>query len=96
MENLLNIFVIINEFHLQYNLFMKNFFEGIAWLFEEILFIPFSVLRELELNSWLLSNSINWVFFITGFSAMIYWILKLNIFAKSGEEDKDTTAHSFL
>jgi len=27
---------------------MKNFFEGIAWLFEEILFLPYAVLRELE------------------------------------------------
>ena len=29
---------------------MKNFFEGIAWLFEEILFLPYILLRELESN----------------------------------------------
>ena len=31
---------------------MKNFFEAIAFLFEEILFVPLNMLRELELNNW--------------------------------------------
>jgi hypothetical protein len=75
---------------------MKAFFEGIAWLFEEILFLPYEVLRELELTSWTLANSVNWIFLIVGFSAMVYWVVQLNIFEKSGEEDKDPSAHSFL
>ena len=75
---------------------MKAFFEGIAWLFEEILFLPYEVLRELELTSWTLANSVNWIFLIVGFSAMVYWIVQLNIFEKSGDEDKDPSAHSFL
>ena len=75
---------------------MKNFFEGIAWLFEEILFIPYIILRELEGTSWTLSNSVNWIFIIVGFLAMVYWIVQLNIFDKNGEEDKDPSAHSFL
>jgi hypothetical protein len=75
---------------------MKNFFEGIAWLFEEILFLPFSLLRELELTHWTIANTINWMFLIVGFAAMIYWILQLNLFDKNGEEDKDPSAHSFL
>ena len=75
---------------------MKNFFEGIAWLFEEILFLPFSLLRELELTHWTLANTINCMFLIVGFAAMIYWILQLNLFDKNGEEDKDPSAHSFL
>lgn len=75
---------------------MKNFFEGIAWLFEEKLFLPFSLLRELELTHWTLANTINWMFLIVGFAAMIYWILQLNLFDKNGEEDKDPSAHSFL
>ena len=75
---------------------MKNIFEGIAWLFEEILFLPFSLLRELELTHWTLANTINWMFLIVGFAAMIYWILQLNLFDKNGEEDKDPSAHSFL
>tara|TARA_B100000902_G_C26842906_1_gene684294 strand:+ start:354 stop:581 length:228 start_codon:yes stop_codon:yes gene_type:complete len=75
---------------------MKNFFEGIAWLFEEILFIPYNIFRELEVTSWTLSNSVNWIFMIVGFLAMVYWIVQLNIFDKNGEEDKDPSAHSFL
>lgn len=75
---------------------MKKIFEGIAWLFEEILFLPYSILRELELTNWGLANSVNWIFLIVGFSAMIYWVLQLNLFDKKGEENKDTSAHSFL
>ena len=75
---------------------MKAFFESIAWLFEEILFLPYSFFRELELSSWILANSVNWVFVVVGFSAMIYWVLQLNLFDKNGEEDKDPSAHSFL
>tara|TARA_B100000941_G_scaffold249948_1_gene196009 strand:+ start:157 stop:384 length:228 start_codon:yes stop_codon:yes gene_type:complete len=75
---------------------MKAFFESIAWLFEEILFLPYSFFRELELTSWTLANCVNWVFLLVGFSAMIYWILQLNLFDKNGEEDKDPSAHSFL
>ena len=75
---------------------MKAFFEGIAWLFEEILFLTYEVLRELELTSWTLANSVNWIFLIVGFSAMVYWVVQLNIFEKSGDEDKDPSAHSFL
>jgi hypothetical protein len=75
---------------------MKNFFEGIAWLFEEVFFIPFSILRDLELTSWTIANSVNWIFLLVGFSAMVYWVLQLNLFDKNGEEDKDPSAHSFL
>jgi len=75
---------------------MKKFFEGIAWLFEEILFLPYSILRELELTNWAFANTINWIFLVVGLSAMIYWVLQLNLFDKKGEENKDISAHSFL
>ncbi len=75
---------------------MKAFFEGIAWLFEEILFLPYDLLRQLENSSWTLANSVNWIFLLIGFTALIYWVLQLNLFDKNGEEDKDPSAHSFL
>ena len=75
---------------------MKAFFEAIAWLFEEILFLPYDLLRQLENSSWTLANSVNWLFMLVGFSALIYWILQLNLFDKNGEEDKDPSDHSFL
>ncbi|MDC3079380.1 uracil phosphoribosyltransferase [Flavobacteriaceae bacterium] len=75
---------------------MKTFFEAIAYLFQEVLFIPFNLLRELELTSWFLANGINWVFLIVGFAAATYWIGQLKKFSDSGEEDTDSTSHSFL
>lgn len=75
---------------------MKNFFEGIAWLFEEVLFLPLHLLRQLELESWVLANAINWVFLLVGFVAALYWIRQLQLFNQRGEEDKDPSAHSFL
>mgnify|MGYP006120131619 FL=1 len=65
---------------------MKAFFEGIAWLFEEILFLPYDLLRQIEASSWTLSNTVNWIFVLVGFSALIYWILQLNSFDKNGED----------
>jgi hypothetical protein len=75
---------------------MKAFFEGIAWLFEEFLFLPYAFLRQIEEGNWALANSVNWIFLFVGFSALIYWIVQLNLFDKSGEEDRDPSAHSFL
>lgn len=73
---------------------MKDFFEGIQYLFEEILFIPFNALRFTE--NWWASNIVSWLLAITGFIAMIYWILQLKKFDDREEEDKSITAHSFL
>jgi hypothetical protein len=75
---------------------MKAFFEGIQYLFVNILFAPLDFLRSLELSSWFGANTINWVFMIVCASAMVYWIKQLRIFDESGTEDQDTTAHSFL
>lgn len=36
---------------------MKNFFEGIQYLFEDILFTPLHWLRNLELESWWAANT---------------------------------------
>jgi Family of unknown function (DUF6341) len=73
---------------------MKDFFEGIQYLFEEFLFIPFDALRSLD--NWWGANIVNWLLAIMGFSAMVYWILQLKKFDARGEEDKSITAHSYL
>jgi hypothetical protein len=75
---------------------MKAFFEGIQYLFVNILFAPLDFLRSLELSSWFVANTINWIFMIICASAMVYWIKQLKIFEDSGTEKQDTTAHSFL
>jgi len=73
---------------------MSDFFYGIQYLFEEILFYPFNALRFLD--SWWLSNIVSWLLFIAGFVAMVYWIMQLKKFDDNKEEDKSITAHSFL
>ena len=75
---------------------MKDIFEGIAWLFEEVLFLPYDALRELQLTSWFAANIMNWIFMIIGVAAFIYWMLQLKKFNDNNEEDRDQTAHSFL
>ncbi len=75
---------------------MKDFFEGIEYLFENILFYPLDALRELELDSWFLANILNWIFVIVGFVAFLYWMKQLKKFNESEEENRDPSAHSFL
>ena len=51
---------------------MKNFFELIQFIFEEILFYPLNFLREVEPFSWLLANGINFLFLGIGILGMMY------------------------
>ena len=75
---------------------VKGFFEGIQWLFENILFLPHEFLRDIELTSWWIANCVNFFFLLIGIVALVYWSKKLKDFDDKGEEDKDVTAHSFL
>ena len=73
---------------------MKSFFEGIEDLFVNVLFAPFDFLRFAE--SWILSNSLNWLFMLIGFVAFGYWMLQLKQYNDNGEEDKSISSHSYL
>lgn len=75
---------------------MKAFFEGIQWLFENYFFIPQNYLRKLELTNWFGANLMNWIFVSICATAMVYWIKQLQLHEANGEENQDTTAHSFL
>ena len=75
---------------------MKEFLGLIEYLFVDLLFIPFDFLRSLELKSWVLANGLNATFILIISSFLVYWMLQLVKFDKSGEEDKDPSAHSFL
>ncbi|MCP1995207.1 uracil phosphoribosyltransferase [Flavobacterium sp. HSC-61S13] len=75
---------------------MTSFFNGIAYLFEKILFIPMDFFRELELTNWWTANIITWMFILICTGSFIFWIKQLNLFQKSKEDEQDTTAHSFL
>jgi hypothetical protein len=75
---------------------MKTFFEAIEFLFVKILFYPMDLFRELEINHWWSANIVNWIFIIICIAANVYWMKQLKIFKASGEDEQDTTAHSFL
>ena len=75
---------------------MKAFFEGIQWLFENIFFALHNFLRELELTSWFGANIINWIMMGICAYFIVYWCKQLSLHQKNGEENQDTTAHSFL
>ncbi len=63
----------------------KGFWEGIASLFENVLFLPYDALRSLELDSWWLANIVSWLFLIIGAVAFIYWMIQLKRFNESTE-----------
>ena len=75
---------------------MKNFFEAIASLFEELLLVPYNILTDIELKSWWVANFMSWFFMAIAISAGVYWIYQLRSFDKNKEENKDISAHSFL
>lgn len=75
---------------------MKSIFEGIQYLFVEILFAPLDAIRQLELTSWWVANAINWIFVIICAAALVYWIKQLKLHKDNNEEYQDTTAHSFF
>jgi len=75
---------------------MKNIFEGIADLTENVLLAPYNSMRAMELESWALANTVNWILMIIGAAAMIYWVLQLKKFNDNDEERKDISSHSYL
>jgi len=72
----------------------RSFFEGIENLFVNVLFAPYDFFRFME--SWWTSNIINWILFLIGCAAFVYWMLQLKAYNDNDEEDKSITAHSYL
>ena len=75
---------------------MKEFFSAIQDLFESVLFVPFNVLRETELENWWIANVVTWVFLAILVVCFTYWMLQLKTFSDNGEEDKSISSHSYL
>ena len=74
----------------------KEFFEGIQSITEDVLFLPYNMLRAIELDNWWLANIVSWTLMLVGFVAFIYWMGQLKKFNDNDEEDKTSTSHSFL
>lgn len=75
---------------------MKDFFNGIADLFVDYLFLPYDALRALELDNWWLANIFSWLFILIGIVAFVYWMLQLKKYNDNDEEDKSISSHSYL
>jgi len=78
---------------------MKDIFEGIAYLFEEILFYPLDALRNLELDSWWGwwgANAINFIFILIGIAAFVFWMKQLKHFRDTHEDERKQAPDSFL
>ncbi len=63
----------------------KGFWEGIASLFENVLFIPYNALRSFQDQTWWGANFMSWILLLVGAVAFIYWMLKLKDFNESTE-----------
>ena len=75
---------------------MRDIFEGIQSFFEDFAFAPLDYLRNLELDSWWLANLLNWFFMIIAIAAFVYWMKQLKKFNDNNEENRESTAHSYL
>lgn len=75
---------------------MKEFFTAIQELFETVLFVPFNMLREIELDNWWFANIVTWVFLAILVVSITYWMFQLKAFSDNNEEDKTISSHSFL
>ena len=63
----------------------KGFWEGIASLFENVLFKPYDWLTSIQFDSWWLANIVSWIFLTIGSVAFIYWLMKLKDFNENTE-----------
>jgi hypothetical protein len=75
---------------------MKAVFEAIAYLFEEVLFIPLNMLRELGASNCFAANAFNRIFLMSGFAGLYYRLRQVKKFNDNNEEDFDSTSLSFL
>jgi hypothetical protein len=72
---------------------MKDFFLAIESLFEDFLFLPFDFLRtNIQPDSWLAANGVNFLFLTIGFVAFFYWMKQLKVF----NEDTSDTEDNYL
>ena len=79
---------------------MSAFFYWIQDLFENwIFYYTMDQFRRdfgIFSGSWWTANTLNWIFMIIGFAAMVYWMGQLKIFSDNDEEDKSISSHSYI
>ena len=84
-------------FYHVFNVYVKNKFMGKKWEKNQMKkLVNKQQIKIAEIKAWLLANGINFVFIIIISALLVYWMIQLVRFDKTGEEDKDPSAHSFL
>lgn len=73
---------------------MTEFFKGISWFFENVLLVPYDLLRSLELDSWWGANAINFIFIIIGMIAFAYWCKQLKMYQDADDEETRSKPYS--
>lgn len=68
-----------------------DFFQWIAHIFEDFLFIPIDYMRHWQDQTWWGANLINWVFIIIFLLAFGYWLNQLKLFYEYDKENKPET-----
>ena len=63
---------------------MKSFFEGIASLFVEFLFVPMDLLAKLEFTNWWAANILIWIFIIMNLETLVKGVIYWYFYRKKG------------
>lgn len=66
---------------------MTEFFRGIEYIFEEYFFLPLDFLRDLQDDSWIAANGMNFMFLGVGLVAFAYWMRELKKFDEKPEDE---------
>lgn len=70
---------------------LTDFFHFIAWLFEDVLFVPMNALRHWQDTTWWGANILNFIFIIIAAAAFIFWMKQLKKY--NDEEQREADKH---
>jgi hypothetical protein len=63
-----------------------NVWRAIGEFTQDILFIPYDILRSVAFESWWRSNVVSIALIGTGIILFLYWLMKLQSFRRAGTE----------
>lgn len=64
----------------------NNIWKLLAGLFENVLFLPYDLLRK-GTSGWWSSNTVSWILILIGFVALFYWMGQMLKYKREGKED---------
>ena len=64
----------------------NNIWELLGKLFENVLFLPYDLLRN-GASNWWVSNVVSWMLILIGFVMLFYWMGQMLKYKREGKED---------